>query len=94
MNDAVEAYSVQTGKTYPSWDALVEAEANGFVVTAIISDGKRSWPWTAGPFPDKGEANRARARMRTRMKREQGRDRLAPDRTFQLFVRPAWKDLG
>lgn len=91
MGDTVEAYSVQTGKTYPSWDDLVASEANGFVVTAIVSDGKRTWPWTTGPFKDKSDANRARARLRTRLKREVAQ---GTNRTFQLFVRPAWKDLG
>lgn len=90
----MEAYSVQTGKTYPSWEALVKEEANGFVVTAVISDGKRSWPWTVGPFDDEPEAKRAQARLRTRLKRESGTDALGGDRTFKLFVRPAWKDLG
>jgi hypothetical protein len=91
MGSNTEAYSVSTGKTYPSWDDLVAAEANGFVVTAVISDGSRTWTWTVGPFKDKSDANRARARLRTRLKREVAQ---GTNRTFQLFVRPAWKDLG
>lgn len=84
----MEAFSTDTGTTYEDWDALVAAEASGFTVTAIITRAGKSWPWSEGPFPTQREAENARARMRTKMKREQDN---YPDTTFKLFVRPLWK---
>jgi len=91
MMDDVQAHSSHSGRTYPNWDALVAAEANGYVVIAVITKDSRSWPYVHGPYVDKPEAERARNRLRTRMKREQ-RERSYHDHTFQLFVRPAWKE--
>lgn len=84
----MEAYSEETGQTYPNFEALVAHEANGYAVTAIISDGKQSWPWTVGPFDTKYVANLAAARLRRRMKKEQPD---YPDHTHKVFVRPCWK---
>jgi hypothetical protein len=58
------AYSPDSGKHYPTWDALVEAEANGHVAVAVLDNGKESWPWVEGPFATKREANNARVRLR------------------------------
>lgn len=85
----MEAHSSSTGKTYPSWEALVEAEANGYVVVAVIADGKQTWPWVEGLYPTKAEASKARNRMRTKLNRESTN---YPSTSFRLFVRPAWKD--
>jgi hypothetical protein len=85
----VGAYSPDTDTHYDNWDALVEAESNGYVVVAIVSNGKVSWPWVVGPYDDKLQADRARARLRRKLKREQDR---FPSHTFSLYVRPAWKD--
>lgn len=79
----------ENGTEYPDWDALVEAEANGYVAVAIINDGKQQWPWVVGPYPTKREATNAKNRLRTKMKKEQPR---YPGHTFKTFVRPAWKD--
>jgi hypothetical protein len=86
----MQAFSEETGTTYPDFDALVAAEANGYVVTAIINNGKISWPWTIGPFDTKKEATNARARLRTKLKREQAQTFGHVE--FSLFVRPLWKD--
>lgn len=88
----MKAYSESTGNTYEDWEALVAAESNGYVVTAIITKGKQSWPWTIGPFDTKREASLARNRLRNRMKRENAVPWYA-DRSFRLFIRPAWKDV-
>ena len=85
----MEAYSQDSGKTYPSWDDLVAAESNGWVVVAIISNRKTTWPWVSGPYQTKREAYNACARLRTRMKKEEAD---YPDHTYSLSVRPAWKD--
>lgn len=90
MRDDIQAYSERTKTTYPNWAALVEAEANGYVVVAIISDGKRSWPYVIGPMPE-DQAKRVHTGMRNKWRREQ-RDRLVdPKWTAKFFTRPAWK---
>jgi hypothetical protein len=84
------AYSEDTGLSYESWDALVAAEANGWVVITIITGVGGSWPWISGPFETKREATNARVRARSKWNRER-RDR--PDKlTASFFVRPLWKD--
>jgi hypothetical protein len=91
MSAEVEAYSDATGKGYNSFDDLIYAEANGWVVVAILRKGVNTWPWVVGPFTDKPDAQRARNRLRTKLKREQqeqGHEQVA----FNLFVRPSWKD--
>lgn len=85
----MQAFSETTGRTYSSWDDLVAAEANGYVAVAILTRGASTWPWVLGPFPTKVEANRARARLRTRIRREA---EYRPTASYSLFVRPAWKD--
>lgn len=85
----IGAYSSETNRHYPSWDALVEAEANGHVVVAVVTNGRQTWPYVMGPYPTKPEAERARSRLRSRLKREQAD---YPGATFTLSVRPAWKD--
>lgn len=76
-----------SGRHYPSWDEMVSNEANGYVAVAVLSDGKRTWPYTVGPFPTKREADNARARLRSKFKRE----RRSGATTASFFVRPAWK---
>lgn len=85
----MEAFSERTGTTYPDWEALVEAESNGYMVIAIIRNETTTWPWAEGPFASKREATNARNRLRTRLRREAA-DR-SPQATFNLFIRPAWK---
>ena len=84
----MEAYSPETNTTYPSWEALVEDEANGWVAVAVVSNGRQTWPWVVGPFPTKREANNARVRLR----RESKRKSLSPKYSASFFVRPAWRD--
>lgn len=86
----VTAYSETTGITYPTWEALVEAEANGWVAVAVITEGKQVWPWVVGPYPDKADAVRAQARLRTRWRREQSTP-FRPKQTAKFYVRPSWK---
>lgn len=85
----VAAFSETTGISYQNWEALVDAEANGFVVTAVISRGSQTWPWSKGPYDTKHEADLARNRLRTRCKRELD---SYPGTTYKLFIRPLWKD--
>lgn len=82
----MQAFSEATNTHYDSWDDLVRAESNGYVVVAIIENGRQRWPWIIGPFEDRSAAERARDRTRTKMRRQVG-----PGRSFSLFVRPTWK---
>lgn len=84
----MRAYSPTTGKSYESWDALVEAEANGYVAVALLTNQKQSWPWVEGPYDTKHEANNARNRMRNRFKKEAEWRQVKA----KFFVRPAWKE--
>lgn len=86
----MEAHSETTGKDYPSWDALVQAEANGWMVIAIIKDSKQEWPWLVGPFDTKKAASNARVKHRKRFEKQM---REWPEnKSARFFVRPAWKD--
>lgn len=82
------AYSEVTGKHYPTFEALVEEEANGWLATAVLTRGDETWPWSVGPFSGKREALRAAARMRRKIRAE-----TSSATTFSVFVRPAWKGL-
>ena len=88
----MQAYSTTTGETYPSWEELVEAEANGWLCIALITGAHKqagkTWPFVEGPFPTKREAENARSRMRGKFKREAEH---YPGQTYKFFVRPAWK---
>lgn len=82
----IPAFSTTTRKTYPNWDALVQAEANGYVATAIINDGKQTWPWIVGPFDTEREAKNQAASLRRQANRGNFHDL-----TVSVHVRPAWK---
>jgi hypothetical protein len=56
MKKEIEAYSEDTGRTYPNWDALVKAEAHGYTVI-LQSDRPNTFPWCVGLFATKAEAN-------------------------------------
>ncbi len=89
---SLEAYSVTTGKTYPSFEDLVAAEGNGWVVVAMLrkSSNGISWPWVCGPYPTKRKGQTAQARLRRHLKRElRDRDDIQLD---GVWLRPAWKD--
>lgn len=97
MSRQVDTYiHMKSGKEYPSWEALIEAHANGYLVVAIITsgDGKKTWPYIEGPMP-KAEAERVRTNLRSKWKRQQKRMSERDPRktqTYAFFVRPAWKD--
>lgn len=79
-------------QTYEDWDALVKAEANGYVVVAIITapNYKHPFPRVQGPYPSKVEAAKAKARWRTKLLRDQ-RERY-PNHKFRLHIEEMWKD--
>lgn len=87
----VEAYSPTTDTHYPNWDALVEAEANGYVVTAVLCNDTATlfWSYSEGPYPSKDEASKARSRLRRRYR---NRHSFPGTRLLVINVRPLWKD--
>jgi hypothetical protein len=84
----MQAYSTSTDTTYESWEALVEAESNGYLAVALLTNQKQTWPFVEGPFPTKREATNARTRMRNRFKKE---SEWQAQVTGKFFVTPAWK---
>ncbi len=87
------AFSTTTGRHYDTWDQLIEAEANGHLVTCIITGRKgKVWPVSWGPFTTHAEANKFRNRMRAKFKRE-AKKPWSPyqHQTYAWTVRPAWK---
>lgn len=80
------SYSNTTGVVYPTWEALIATEANGYVAVAIISDGESSWPWVNGPFDTEREAKNYSATLRRMANRGEFNDL-----TVKVFTRPAWK---
>lgn len=97
MSRPVDAYvHGESGLEYSSWEELLEAHANGYVVVAIITsgDGKKTWPYVEGPM-SKAEAERIRANLRSKWKRQQKTMHNYDPRktqTYRFFVRPAWKE--
>lgn len=86
----MEAFSTTTGKTYPDWASLIEAESNGYLAIVLITNNRgKTWPWVHGPYPTEREARNAVARLRGKSKRE---GHWYPGQTYKFFVRPAWKD--
>ena len=83
----------QIVREYPSWDALVAEEANGYIVTVIGTRSGTVWAWTVGPFPDKATARTRAARERRRIKRHRERNPWWEhrDAVFVVQVRPLWK---
>lgn len=77
------------GKSYPSWEALLDDNTNGWAVVAVIDNGKVVWPYVEGPFT-KEEAERKRRSLRRKWRREQKAGRYT-DQTHKFFVRPTWK---
>jgi hypothetical protein len=86
--EEIGAYSESTGVAYLSWAELVEAEANGYVMVAIITKGNISWPWIIGPFATQREAKLNQAKQRRKWNK--GKQDY-PELTASFFVRPTWK---
>jgi hypothetical protein len=86
-----------SGKEYPSWDALVDAESNGYVAVAILQENtpkKGLFCWVVGPFPTKREATNAGVRIRAKYKRDLERaGHPLMSTLIRVNIRPAWKDV-
>ena len=87
--------STEGGKQYPSWEALVEGEAHGYVAVAILRERAPRgllFPMVVGPFPTEREANNARNRIRAKYRRQEARGHVGSDLVV-ISVKPAWKDV-
>jgi hypothetical protein len=83
----VTAHSERTGNTYLTWDELVAAESNGYVVVGL-SDRPGTYPGVIGPFATKPEAMRAKARCR----RKWAKDEELRGYKLHTSVRILWPD--
>lgn len=94
MTKDTSVFDPETGITFPDWDTLVDHLANEYVVVAIITDPrtKHPFPRVQGPYPDKVQATNAKARWRTKLRREQRKHAEYADHTFRLHIEPVWKD--
>lgn len=82
----IPAYNPKNDKHYDSWDALVEAEADGYLIILVHTtpSGKVDFANTSGGGYTKQQAqNKVRAYKR-RLTKE---GRVSE---FKFFVRPAW----
>lgn len=85
--EPITAYSGTTDTRYDSWEDLVAAEANGYVVVGVATGPKYTVPVVVGPMTHE-EAMRRRPTLRSKWKREMGEGW-----SLKVFIRPAWKDL-
>lgn len=86
----MSAYSDRTNRSYPSWDDLVAAESNGYVVV-LNTVRANTVPAVYGPYADKGQARSARTRLRrdaVREEAEYGVDKAE----VRSWIRVLWKD--
>lgn len=80
----MQAYSTETNTEYDSWEELLKAETNGYVVV-IISDRPGTVPYVIGPFDTQDDAVRARKKIQRKEKQAE-----APHKVH-AFVRNLWK---
>jgi hypothetical protein len=86
----VLSYSTQTDRHYLTWDDLMSAEANGWVVVGT-STRPNTAPVVVGPYDSQEEARKAQARLRSRWIREERRDH-GDGVKIRTSVRALWKE--
>jgi hypothetical protein len=85
MSGDIEAYSSDTGKRYPNWDALVQAESNGYVVVTI-NDRPGTYPAVTGPVFTADEGRKLRRRVRRKLLKEE------TEYPIHTHLRVLWKE--
>lgn len=87
--EELTAFDPISGRTYPNWDALVAAQANGYVII-ITSDRPGTSALVYGPWPAtrQGKIEATKARLRLRNKTAQS------EKPYKVTssIRLAWKD--
>lgn len=81
----MKAFSPNTGRLYASFEELVEAEANGYVVV-LTSERPNTAPLVIGPFDDKKVAERARTRLARRVRIDERPHKV------HTYIRVLWKE--
>lgn len=89
MKEQLSAYSPDTGNYYNSWDELVEAETNGYVVVGLPTR-PGAVPVVVGPYPTQTEARKAQARLRAKWRKEEAQQHGT--HKISTYVRHLWKD--
>lgn len=91
----ITTYSPDTDKTYLTWDELIAAESNGYVVVGLCSR-PGTVPVVIGPWPaseaGKQEARKAQTRLRSRWRREEQREHGREAGEIRALVRVMWQD--
>lgn len=92
----MNAHSRTTGRDYPSWDDLLDTEANGFSVVVLMrtqgsNSGSTTFVRTIGPFTTHREA-RSKAPAIRRHFRCAAKDHPYTD-ILSVQIEPLWKEL-
>lgn len=94
----MQAHSDKTGATYESWDALVEAEADGYVVVSMFertlkSGRTQSIARVLGRYKTRERAQNVAAYRRrwwNKQLQEPGHENV---RLLGVHVEPIWKEM-
>lgn len=94
----MEAYSARTDTTYESWDDLIEAEADGYVVVSVFertSKSGRTRPIARvlGRYTTRERAQTVAAYRRrgwNKLLREPGYENV---RLLGVLIEPIWKEM-
>lgn len=95
----MRAHSTRTGKSYDSWDDLVDVKASGYSVVSILqhtnADTGRiaSFARVVGPFSDKAEARKKAASLRRQWRRLLVADNETHVMLLSVSVEPIWSEL-
>jgi hypothetical protein len=93
----VPARSADGKRVYENWDALVEAESNGWVAIAVLRERAPKatvFSYAVGPWPGpdgKRLATNAAVRIRKSHKKRD-EERMHNSDLLTVNVRPLWKD--
>ena len=88
MKKEIQAYSSATKTVYKNWDALLEAEADGYHVIVVATDkrtGKVKFANTTAGGMTKQQARNKAAKFRRDARKE-----LWRKYNYQFFIRPHW----
>lgn len=92
----MKAHSSTTDRTYDSWDDLVAAEANGYVVVVLLREShtqlKRIYARVVGPYTDQKRARNKASTLRKKYRRHAKVETHLPE-LLGVYVEPAWKVL-
>lgn len=85
----IQAYSYQTDTTYDSWEELVAAESDGYVVIVTGFNPEKVETTVFSNFVGR-RANKHEASLLANRTRRDIKKRGNPFLTYKVFVRPNW----